>query len=224
MVVCVARAAQAAGLGAPVIAAGDEEIMLAAKAHSVRAVFTEAGLPSGSDRVRAAADIIDPERQAQIVVNVQGDMPELEPEHLTQAVAALQADPDADIATLAFSSVDEGERTDENVVKMVLAEVGLAKAVLGKPAQAVGFTRTTPEEAGPFWHHIGIYAFRRAALDRFCDLPPSPLEQSERLEQLRALEDGMKIVCGLVQKDCPGIDSPADLARIRASWKKGQTQ
>ncbi len=217
MVVCVARAAEKAGFGAPVIAAADEEIIKTAEAHGVRAVLTEADLPSGSDRVRAAADSIDPDRQVEIVVNVQGDMPELAPEHVMAVVSALRADPDADIATLVFASTSQSERMDDDVVKVILAE-----SHAGEPVKAQCFTREGAQTGvGPFWHHIGIYAFRRDALDRFCNLPPSAREKRDRLEQWRALDDGMKIICAGVKADCPGIDSPNDLVRIRARWGKG---
>ncbi|PHS25192.1 MAG: 3-deoxy-manno-octulosonate cytidylyltransferase [Robiginitomaculum sp.] len=211
MVVCVARAVQIAGYGAPVIAAADVEIVQVAKEYDIAAVLTDTDLPSGSDRVRAAAEIVDPKGCAEIILNVQGDMPELLPEHLGAVIDALKNDPQADIATCAFQSHSKVERRDENVVKVVLGE-----AMPGKPVQAIGFTRTLAgNEHAAFWHHIGIYAYRRAALERFCALPPSSNEKRANLEQLRALDDGMKIVCALVENDCPGIDSPEDLARIR---------
>ena len=212
MGVCVAQAAQSAGLGAVVIATAEQEIADTARAYGIRAVLTDPDLPSGSDRVRAAAKIIDPKGQAEIIVNVQGDMPELGADHVRAVINALQGDPLAGIATLAFESQNAAERADENVVKVVMDG-----AKPGAPVRALDFSRRVPPtSAGSFWHHIGIYAYRRAALDRFCALPPSKRELQERLEQLRALDDGMSIVCAPVACDCPGIDSPADLARIRA--------
>jgi 3-deoxy-manno-octulosonate cytidylyltransferase (CMP-KDO synthetase) len=219
MVVCVAQAASAAACGEPVIAGAEEKIVSVAKAHNIRAVLTDPALPSGSDRVRAAAGLIDPTGKAEIVVNVQGDMPELAPVHVQAVIASLEADPEADIATLAFQSTDANERRDENVVKAILADT--AK---GGPRRALAFSRTLPPSAAnAFWHHIGIYAYRRAALENFCNLPPSPREKHERLEQWRALEAGMKMICAIVQTDCPGIDSPEDLARIRALREGGTT-
>ena len=219
MVVCVAQAAQNAGFGEVVIAAAEQEIVDAASAYDVRAVLTDPDLPSGSDRVRAAAKIIDPRGQAEIIVNVQGDMPELGADHVRAVIAALRDDPLAGIATLAFESQNAAERADENVVKVVMDG-----AKPGKPARALDFSRrASPNDAGRFWHHIGIYAYRRAALERFCALPPSEREQRDRLEQLRALDDGMRIVCAPVENDCPGIDSPEDLARIMALRVQAET-
>lgn len=219
MVVRVAQAAMAAGFGVPVIAAAEEEIVLAAKAYGISAVLTDPALPSGSDRVLAAANSMDPQGEADIVVNVQGDMPQLLPEHVSAVIEALQANPQADIATLAFASMNTREREDENVVKVLFANSSPAQI-----APACDFTRTLPliDAATPtrFWHHIGIYAYRRAVLQRFCVLPPSAREKSERLEQLRALDAGMYIVCAMVAQDCPGIDSPEDLARLRAQMKE----
>ncbi len=212
MVVCVARAAQRAGVGKPVIAAADEQIVQTANKYGLTAVLTDPDLPSGSDRVCAAARIVDPDGGADIILNVQGDMPELLPEHVRAVIEALKNDPQADMATCAFQSHSDAERQDENVVKVVLGD-----AKPGQPVPALDFTRTLPLAAPmPFWHHIGIYAYRRAALERFCTLPPSVNEKRAKLEQLRALDGGMKIVCALVENDCPGIDSPEDLARIRA--------
>ncbi|PHS26909.1 MAG: 3-deoxy-manno-octulosonate cytidylyltransferase [Robiginitomaculum sp.] len=217
MVVCVARAAQSAGFGKVVIAAAEQEIIDAVSLYGVRAVLTDPDLPSGSDRVRAAAQVIDPRGMAEIIVNVQGDMPELSADHVRAVITALREDPSAAIATLAFESQNATERDDENVVKVVLDG-----PATGKPARAIDFSRRAPPiDAGSFWHHIGIYAYRRAALERFCALPPSERELRDRLEQLRALDDGMRIVCAPVARDCPGIDSPADLARIRALRKEG---
>jgi 3-deoxy-manno-octulosonate cytidylyltransferase (CMP-KDO synthetase) len=217
MVVCVAQAAQSAGLGEVVIAAAEQEVVDAASAYDVRAVLTDPDLPSGSDRVRAAAKVIDPMGQAEIIVNVQGDMPELRAEHVRAVITALRGDPLADIATLAFECQNADERADENVVKVVMDG-----AKPGGPVRALDFSRRAPpSDARRFWHHIGIYAYRPAALERFCALPPSERELRDRLEQLRALDDGMRIVCAPVARDCPGIDSPADLARIRALRNEG---
>ncbi len=218
MVVCVARAAEAAGYGTPVIAAADDAIVQAARAHGATAVLTDSDLPSGSDRVWAATQMLDPEHNVDIVVNVQGDMPELHSMHVEAVIEALRDDASADIATLAFQSEDLGERADENVVKVIMKDTALSR-----PSQAISFTRHGADlSAGAFWHHIGIYAFSRTALEKFCALPPSPRENAEKLEQWRALDAGMKIVCAPVLQDCPGIDSPADLARIRRLRNQGQ--
>ncbi len=212
MVVRVAQAAARAGFGPPLIAAAEACIADAAHAHGFAAVLTDPALPSGSDRVLAAARQVDPAGQKAFVINVQGDMPELMPGHVQAVVAALYDHPAADIATLAFASTDARDGGDEHVVKAVLEE-GAAGT-----ARALDFSRAPAKP--PFWHHVGIYGYRRAALERFCALPPSAREQDEKLEQLRALDAGMRMICAKVAQDCPGIDSAADLARIRARWPR----
>ena len=213
MVVRVAEAAARAGFGAPLIAADGPAIADAVRQQGFEAVLTSPDLPSGSDRVLAAARQADPAGAADIIVNVQGDMPELPPGHVRAAVAALRGNPGADMATLAFASTDEAQARDASVVKVIMDEPA------GQAVPTRDFNRR--DAAPPFWHHIGLYAWRRAALERFCALPPSPRERAEKLEQLRALEAGMMIVCAPVRSDCPGIDTPADLARIQAKWPEG---
>jgi 3-deoxy-manno-octulosonate cytidylyltransferase (CMP-KDO synthetase) len=173
-------------------------------------VLTKADHPSGSDRIFEAASLLDAARRHDIVVNVQGDLPTLDPALVRGVVDALRSS-NADIATLATEIKDETERTNPNVTKAVMAiEPG------GTQGRALYFTRATaPWGEGPVYHHIGIYAYRRKALDRFVAMPPSPLEKREKLEQLRALEAGMSIVVKIVDVVPLGVDTPEDLARAR---------
>jgi 3-deoxy-manno-octulosonate cytidylyltransferase (CMP-KDO synthetase) len=173
------------------------------------AVMTRADHVSGSDRIFEALDTADPQRRAAIVVNVQGDLPTLAPSDLVAAVGPL-ADPAVDIATLAAEITRPRERSDPNVVKLV------GTPVAERRLRALYFTRATaPAGDGPLYHHIGLYAFRRAALARFVTLPPSPLERREKLEQLRALEAGMRIDATIVESVPLGVDTPEDLERAR---------
>lgn len=211
MIVHVWRRACEAEIGPVLVAAGDPEIVAAVTAVGGRAVLTDPALPSGSDRVWAALTSVDLDGRHDIVVNLQGDLPALDPKAIRASLEPLMADPGVDIATLAAEIVEERERTDPAVVKIALAL---------PPGQRVGralyFSRATiPTGAGPLWHHIGIYAYRRAALARFVSLPPSPLELRERLEQLRALEAGLRIDAACVDTVPLGVDTPGDLDRIR---------
>jgi 3-deoxy-manno-octulosonate cytidylyltransferase (CMP-KDO synthetase) len=166
--------------------------------------------PSGSDRIFEALTQLDPERRIGTVVNVQGDLPALDPADLRAALGPL-ADPTVDIATLAAEIREPSERTNPNVVKVV------GTAVAARRLRALYFTRATvPWGEGPLYHHIGLYAYRRAALERFVALPPSPLEKREKLEQLRALEAGMRIDVALVDSVPLGVDTPEELERARA--------
>jgi 3-deoxy-manno-octulosonate cytidylyltransferase (CMP-KDO synthetase) len=173
------------------------------------AVMTRADHVSGSDRIFEALDTADPQRRAAIVVNVQGDLPTLAPSDLVAAIGPL-ADPAVDIATLAAEITRPQERSDPNVVKLV------GTPVAERRLRALYFTRATaPAGDGPLYHHIGLYAFRRAALARFVALAPSPLERREKLEQLRALEAGMRIDATIVEGVPLGVDTPEDLERAR---------
>ena len=212
MVVHVWRRAMAAKLGPVVVAAGDSEIVDAVVAAGGRAVLTRADHPSGSDRVFEAVEAVDPEGAHGAVINLQGDLPTIDPAALRAVLAPLIADAETDIATLVAEITEPAERDDPNVVK-----AGLAFAPGAISARALYFSRApVPAGAGPFWHHIGIYAYRRAALARFVALPPSPLEIRERLEQLRALEAGMVMRAAAVDMVPLGVDTEADLARARA--------
>jgi 3-deoxy-manno-octulosonate cytidylyltransferase (CMP-KDO synthetase) len=211
MIVHVWRRAVQAGIGPVVVACSEAEVFDAVHAHGGNAVMTDPNHPSGSDRVWEAVTKMDPSGDFDAIVNVQGDLPTLEPEVIRAVFAPLET-PEVDLATLIAEIRIEEERTNPNVVKAV---VGLA------PGQRVGralyFSRATvPANAGPHYHHIGLYAYKRAALARFVTLPVGVLEAREKLEQLRALENGMRIDAALVDTVPLGVDTPADLERARA--------
>ena len=210
MIVHVWRRAIAADCG-PVLVATDAEAVCDAVAKAGgEAVMTRPDHASGSDRIHEAVQMFDPDRRIDTIVNLQGDLPTLDPNLVRACVAALE-EGEADIGTIAAEITREEERTNPNVVKVVGSPLGR-----GGILKALYFTRATaPYGDGPLYHHIGIYAYRRAALDRFVALPPSPLETREKLEQLRALEAGMRIHVGLVDTVPLGVDTPADLARAR---------
>ena len=212
MIVQVWRRACAAAVGPVVVACAEGAIADAVSAHGGHAVLTEPDLPSGTDRIHQALRGLDPERRFDRVINLQGDLPTLQPEAIRAVLDPLDH-LGSDIGTLAVATEDPEEKSDPSVVKAVIA-FDPERRGLGR---ALYFTRATaPSGAGPVYHHIGIYAYRRAALERFAALPPSPLEQRERLEQLRALEAGMSIGVALVDTVPLGVDTPADLARARA--------
>jgi 3-deoxy-manno-octulosonate cytidylyltransferase (CMP-KDO synthetase) len=211
MIVHVLRRAQEARVGRVVVATDAAEVHAAVLAAGGEAVMTRADHASGSDRVFEAICALDPNGRCQVVVNLQGDLPTLEP-HLVPACVAPLSDPQVDIATLAAVIEDSQERTNPNVVKVVGTPLSA-----GDRLRALYFTRATaPYGEGPLYHHIGIYAYRRPALARFVGLAPSTLEKRERLEQLRALEDGMRIDVSVVDTVPLGVDTPADLERARA--------
>jgi 3-deoxy-manno-octulosonate cytidylyltransferase (CMP-KDO synthetase) len=210
MIVHVLRRAEAAGIGSVAVATDSEAIAACVEKAGGRAVMTSAAHASGSDRIFEALAALDPDGKAAIVVNVQGDLPTLDPADIAAALRPL-ADPAVDIATLAAEIREERERLDPNVVKVVGSPLAPDRL------RALYFTRASaPAGEGPLYHHIGLYAYRRAALARFVALPPSPLERRERLEQLRALEAGMRIDVALVASVPLAVDTPEDLARARA--------
>ncbi len=212
MIVHVWRRAVAAAIGPVVVACGDREIAEAVERAGGRAVLTDPALPQGSDRVHAAITLLDPGRAYDAVVNVQGDMPFLDPQAIRLAVEAL-ADPQIDIATLAAPIEDEAALADPSVNKVV---AGFADPA--RPALALYFSKAVvPWGPGPHYEHVGLYAYRRTALERFAALPRGVLEQRERLEQLRALEAGMRISVSLIDPTQLGVqvDTPADLEHAR---------
>ena len=210
MIVRVWARAVAAGLGPVVVAAGEPEIVAAIEAAGGRALLTDPDLASGSDRIHAALKVLDPEGAHDVVVNLQGDLPALEPEAI-RAVAQALAKSGADIATLAAEITDPAERDNPAVVKAVVAW-----EPDGRLGRALYFTRATaPTGEGPLFHHVGLYAYTRAALARFVGLPPSPLEKREKLEQLRALEAHMSIAVARVDRVPLSVDTPADLERAK---------
>ena len=210
MIVHVLRRAQEAKIGPVVVATDAEAIAAAVEKAGGRAVMTRADHVSGSDRIFEAMGMIDPQAKAQTIVNVQGDLPTLSPAALKAALTPL-ADPAVAIATLAAEIRKAEERDNPNVVKVVGSPVAPGRL------RALYFTRATaPWGDGPLYHHIGLYAYRRAALAQFVKLAPSPLEQRERLEQLRALEAGMRIDVAIVDTVPLGVDTPEDLETARA--------
>ena len=211
MIVHVWRRAFESGLGRVVVATDAEEIRDAVEQAGGEAVMTRADHGSGTDRVHEAANAIDPDATCDIVVNVQGDLPTLDPALISACIAPL-TNTACDIATIAAQITDDTERTDPNVVKVVGTRDGDIATL-----RALYFTRAmAPYGDGPLYHHIGLYAFRRSALARFVSLPRSELEMREKLEQLRALEAGMRIDVALVDTVPVGVDTPADLERARA--------
>ncbi|BDA82671.1 3-deoxy-manno-octulosonate cytidylyltransferase [Aureimonas sp. SA4125] len=212
MIVRVAERATATGLGRVVVATDTGEILECLRSHGFEAVMTRAEHPSGSDRIFEALQTLDPDGGVETVINLQGDLPTIEPELVRQVLAPFE-DPRCDIATLAAEITEEDERINPNVVKLVGSPLGPTRL------RALYFTRATaPWGEGPLFHHIGLYAYRRTALERFVTLPPSPLEKREKLEQLRALEAGMRIDAEIVTGVPLGVDAPDDLERARAMF------
>jgi 3-deoxy-manno-octulosonate cytidylyltransferase (CMP-KDO synthetase) len=212
MIVHVWRRAVAAEIGPVVVACGDRAIADAVEQAGGRAVMTDPDQPTGSDRVHEAIMRIDPDRRYDVVINVQGDLPLLDPGAVRIAIAGL-ADPETDIATLAAVIEDQAALEETSVNKVV---AGFAEPT--RPVRALYFSKAVvPWGPGPYYEHIGLYAYRRAALERFVALPRGILEQRERLEQLRALEAGMRISVSLIDPARLGVqvDTPADLSRAR---------
>ena len=215
MIVHVWRRALEADVGPVLVAADASEIVEAINAAGGRAILTRGDHASGSDRIFEALGAFDPEGRHDVVVNVQGDLPTIEAAAVRAVVAPLD-DAGVDIVTLATRIVRDEERADPNVVKAVGTPIAPGRL------RALYFTRATaPWGEGPLLHHIGLYAYRRAALARFVALPPSELERRERLEQLRALEAGMRIDIALVDTPPLGVDTPQDLERARAMLAPG---
>ncbi len=219
MIVHVWRRAMAADMGRVIVATDSPDIAATIAAVGGEAVMTRDTHTTGSDRIFEAVEKVDPGRTVDRIVNLQGDLPTLEPRLVADCLLPL-ADASVDIATLVAEIKEPSERTNPNVVKAVGTPVGM---VDGRPTndvsrrlRALYFTRATaPTGDGPLYHHIGIYAYRRAALERFVSLPPAPLERRERLEQLRALENGMRIDAMIVETVPLGVDTPHDLDMAR---------
>jgi len=219
MIVHVWRRAVAAEIGPVLVACGDREIADVVEAAGGRAVMTDPGHPTGSDRIHAAIADLDPDGAFDAVINVQGDLPLLDPGAVRLAFDGLR-DPDIDIATLAAVIEDATALADTSVNKVV---AGFADPA--RPARALYFSKAiVPWGAGPHYEHIGLYAYRREALERFVGLPRGVLEQREHLEQLRALEAGMHISVSLIEADRLGVqvDTPADLERARQLFRSAR--
>ena len=214
MIVHVLRSAEAAQIGRVAVATDTLEIAEVVKSHGGEAVMTRVDHPSGSDRIHEALGKLDPEGRTEIVVNLQGDVPTIRPDNIRSVLTPL-ADPAVDIATLAAEIHTEEESTNPNVVKVIGSTVSAGRM------RALYFTRATaPWGDGPRYHHIGLYAYRRPALQRFVGLPPSELELREKLEQLRAIEAGMRIDVAIVETVPRGVDTPPDLETARGILAK----
>ena len=214
MIVQVLRRAQEANIGRVAVATDTKEIADAVIDHGGEAVMTRPDHPSGSDRIYEASCKLDPAGEAEIVVNLQGDFPTILPQNIRDVLLPL-SDPAVDIATLAAQIHTAEEDAAPSVVKAVGSPIGERRL------RALYFTRATaPHGDGPRYHHIGLYAYRRAALERFVSLPPSPLELQEKLEQLRALEAGMRIDIGIVDTVPWWVDTPPDLETARRLLSK----
>lgn len=209
MIVHVLRLAQAAKIGETVVATDSEAVVAAVEKANGRAIMTRADHASGSDRIYEALAALDPERRIGTVVNVQGDLPTIDPADIRAALGPL-SDPQVDIATIAAVIADPADRTNPNVVKVSGSTVSPGRF------RGTTFTRADATGSGPHYHHIGLYAYRRAALERFVKLPPSANEQRDRLEQLRALDAGMRIDVAVVKSVPLGVDTPEELAKARA--------
>jgi 3-deoxy-manno-octulosonate cytidylyltransferase (CMP-KDO synthetase) len=209
MIVHVLRRAEAAQIGRVAVATDTPEIAAVVRAHGGEAVMTRPDHASGSDRIYEALETLDAGREAEIVVNLQGDFPTITPDNIRDVLPPL-ADPDVDIATLAAEIHTEEESLNPNVVKAVGTPLSVRRL------RALYFTRATaPYGEGPRYHHVGLYAYRRIVLERFVRLPPSPLERQEKLEQLRALEASMRIDITIVDTVPRGVDTPPDLETAR---------
>lgn len=213
MIAHVVARAIAAGVGPVVVATDTDAIAAAAEAAGARVVMTRESHVSGSDRVAEALSIVDPRERHDVVVNLQGDEPEIDPVALRAALMPLD-DPAVDIATLA-APLQPAEIADSSAVKATGRLVGPARL------HATAFSRAMPPPPTPAWRHVGVYAWRRAALLRFIALPPSEREKTERLEQWRGLDAGMRIDAALVEHAPRGVDTPADLAAVRVRFARG---
>jgi len=209
MICHVVDRAREADIGEPIVACDNIEIVNAVEAHGAKAVMTAITHESGSDRIWEAVEKVDPDGKAETIINVQGDLPAIDPEVIRQSLLPLE-NKDADISTLAAEIVDEAEKTNPNVVKAV------GKLISEKRMRALYFSRATvPHGDGPLYHHIGLYAYRREALKKFVSLPQSLLEIREKLEQLRALENDMRIDIELVDTVPHGVDTLQDLEKAK---------
>ncbi len=215
MIVQVWKRAQEADVGRVVVATDSEEVVEVIIKAGGEAVMTRTDHQSGSDRIQEAVNTVDPEHLTEIIINLQGDLPTIEPELIKACLSPLENN-SVDIATLAVEIKEEEERTNPNVVKVIGTPAGGLNIL-----RALYFTRATaPYGKGPLFHHIGIYAYRRDALARFVNLEASSLEKREKLEQLRALEAGMRIDVALVETTPLGVDTQEDLEKARAFFEK----
>ena len=216
MIVHVAERANKANLGRVVVATDHEDVANAVKAHGMEAVMTRPDHQSGSDRIYEALTLLDPDNRFDVIVNVQGDLPTIAPNEIAAALEPLE-NPETDIATLGAEISVEEEKVNPNVVKIVGSPIGKTRL------RALYFTRATaPYGKGPLYHHIGLYAYKRKALQRFVSLQPSYLEKRESLEQLRALEAGMRIDAEIIETVPLGVDTIEDLEHAREMIRAGK--
>jgi 3-deoxy-manno-octulosonate cytidylyltransferase (CMP-KDO synthetase) len=208
MIVHVLRRAEAARIGDAIVATDSEAVAAAVEKAGGRAVMTRSDHESGSDRIYEALEAVDPEHRIEIIVNVQGDLPTIGVDDIRAALKPL-TDRNVDIATLAALITGPAERTNPNIVKVYGSEIAPGRL------HATTFTRQNAAGPGPHYHHIGLYAYRRATLERFVKLPPSARERHEKLEQLRALDNGMRIDVMIVNSIPLGVDTPEDLEKAR---------
>ena len=209
MICQVVDRAREANIGEPIVATDSKIIMDAVEAHGAKAVMTREDHESGSDRIWEAVETVDPQGKADTIINLQGDLPAIDPNLIRQSVMPLE-DGAVDIATLAAAIKDEAEKTNPNVVKAIGTSISETRL------RALYFSRATaPHGDGPLYHHIGLYAYKRSALEKFVSLAPGTLEQREKLEQLRALENGMRIDIELVQTIPHGVDTAEDLEKAK---------
>lgn len=216
MIVRVVRAAAAAGVGPVAVAAGEPEIVEAVTAAGFDAVLTDPALPSGSDRIMAALEVIDPSGRHDTVINVQGDMPSVPISIIQACEHLLRGESSCDVATVIAPEASPADRSNPDVVKAIVSLTPGREA-----GRALYFTRSTLYGEGPIWRHVGIYGYRREALARFMAAPPSLLERREKLEQLRALELGLSIWAAVADAAPLSVDSPADLEAARAEAEAG---
>jgi len=215
MILRVFRRALEADIGPVAVASADPEVAWAVEAAGGVAVLTDPDLPSGSDRILAALEQLDPLGRHDVVINLQGDMPFVDPSVVEACAGLLAAEPVCDIATVVAPEHSPDDRANPDVVKAVMALDPDSRY-----GRALYFTRSTLYGEGPVWRHIGIYGYRRDALDRFAAAPPSPLERREKLEQLRALELGLSIWAAVADAMPIEVNTPAELAIARAYAEK----
>lgn len=216
MIVRVYQRAKAAQLGPVFVACAEPEILEAVKKAGGEAVLTNPDHPSGSDRIFEALKKCDSSGEFDAVINVQGDLPTVEPDTIKAVYRALM-NPEVDISTAIAPIMHEADRNNPAIVKAV---VEIKEG--GTQGRALYFSRNVvPAHDGPYWHHIGLYGYRRDALERFVKLPPAELEKREKLEQLRALAAGMRMEAAVVSEVPLGVDTPAELALAREMVAKG---
>lgn len=209
MIVQVAMRAREAGAQRIVVAVDDERVFEAVKNAGFDVTMTRNDHQSGSDRIFEALQKADPDGNAEFIINVQGDLPTIEPETIRASLRPME-NASTDIATLTVEITDEDEKTNPSIVKIVGSPISPSRL------RALYFTRATaPYGQGPLYHHIGLYTYRRAALEKFVSLKPSTLELRESLEQLRALEAGMRIDAEIVNSVPLGVDTQAQLDKAR---------